>query len=664
MYVAYKYGKRKYRERQERKDAETVAATAPEYDVDYRQHSPIHSPDGLLAPVPLYGNTDLTEKKNGKDNKTKKLELTPEEKAERSRRRKYRFKIIFGLFLPFTLQTLDTTIIASALPFIARDFNQESQLNWIISAFNLTSAAFLPFWAQIADIFGRHVTIHVTILFMTLGSAICTGAPTSSFGCLLLGRALQGVGAAGVNMCVRTILADRVDLAEYSKNWTIFAIFSAVSFSTGPVVGGYLTKANWRWCFAINLPVAAVAVVLVVWLLRQELLGPQPLPELEERDDGVRRTRDKSTKRGRFLLRLATIDYGGQLLFLWGLGLLVLAFTWGGGEYPWESAAVLAPLVIGAVLTAAWLVYEYSMAPGRYMARVFPIQRAMMPWRLLAQRDIALLFVVNFTVGAAMFAVIYFMDIYFAVVRGNDASTAGLVLLYFLPGLGAGAFMSTYFTNVWPGQTMPTLLFGGVTSAVGITVLAWATHAENINLIYGMMALTGHGVGMRFNPGQLHGLAYFPTMTAQVTCLVIFAQPFGGTLGLTIMSTVLNNRNGPDHKDAKTGIMWAFISMIPIMWFGVFVTTFMGNVWILKDEKGNPKGHEVVHGVYLWNALVGRKLPREKMVREDVVNENGNFWSFGLYSMFARKSEHQESESNSDLRFHAVLVSPSCSGTY
>jgi MFS family permease len=304
---------------------------------------------------------------------------------------------------------------------------QVNQLNWIISVFNLTSAAFLFFWAQLTDLFGRHVVLQSAILIMTIGSAICTGAPTSAFSVLLLGRALQGVGAAGVNISIRTILADRVSLSEYAVNWTFFALISGVGFSIGPVIGGYLTQASWRWCFAINLPIAVVAMVILAVVLRKELQGPQPLPQLEGK---------QSTRLGRFLVRLSTIDYGGQLLFLWGFGLLILALTWAGGTYSWKSTAVLAPLVIGGVLAIAWIVYERCMVSGSVMARAFPNQKAMIPWDLLKQRDISLLFFINFSVGIAMFAVMYFMDLYFALVQGKSSSKAGLALLYYLPGLG------------------------------------------------------------------------------------------------------------------------------------------------------------------------------------------------------------------------------------
>ncbi|KAK1753190.1 major facilitator superfamily domain, general substrate transporter [Echria macrotheca] len=614
MFLAVKYAKKKIRENKEKKaqsnDATQQQVTTPSSELPTATpKNPTHQTDEPPTSRPGSPNTPPPAEHHPNHVET------PEEAAEKKRRRIYRYKIVFGLAFPFMLQALDTTIIASALPYIATDFNEIAQLNWIITAFNLTAAAFLPFWAQTADIWGRHPTMQTAIVVMAVGSALCTGAPTSAFGVLLLGRALQGVGAAGVNICVRTILADRVDLAEYAKNWTVFSLLAAVGFSVGPVAGGYLTQVNWRWCFGINLPVAAVAIVLVVVLLRKELLGPQPLPELEETESGRKRLRGTETRRGRFFLRLSTVDFGGQVLFLFGVGLVVLALTWGGGVYAWDSAAVVAPLVVGFVLTAAWLLYEYEMVPGRIMARVFPIQRAMMPWNLLVQRDIGLLFYINFSIGVAMFAVMYFMDLYFALVLGHSASDAGLALLYFLPGLGAGAFSATFFTNVWPRQTQPALMLATLCAATGITVLAFATYDQNLSLIYGMMALTGYGTGLSFNPGSLHALAHFPTLTAPIQCLVSFSNPFGGTVGLTLMSTVFNNRSGDGNADPKTGIKWAFIAIMPILWASVLATTFLGNVWILPKSEG---GHDVARGgAFFWSLLTRKKLERIKMLRQD-----------------------------------------------
>lgn len=110
-----------------------------------------------------------------------------------------------------------------------------------------------------------------------IGSAICTGAPTSVFGVLLSGRALQDIGAVGVNISVRTILADRVSLSDFGLNSTIFILVAGIILGIGPLIGGFLTQASWRWCFAINLPIAVLVMILALLLLRKVLLGPQPL---------------------------------------------------------------------------------------------------------------------------------------------------------------------------------------------------------------------------------------------------------------------------------------------------------------------------------------------------------------------------------------------------
>ncbi|CEJ91819.1 hypothetical protein VHEMI07509 [[Torrubiella] hemipterigena] len=528
--------------------------------------------------------------------------------AQKSARTKYRWKLILGLFGPFALQSFDTTVIASALGTIAVDFDQLNQFNWIISSFNLTSTASFFFWAQIADVFGRHVAIQASIIIMMIGSAICTGAPTSSFGALLLGRAIQGIGCSGVNICVRTILADKVSLEEFAANWTIFVLISGVSFGIGPLVGGYLTEVSWRWCFAINLPICAASMLLVVLVLRKELLGPQPIAGLDENLPNGRRAT--------VLRRLSTIDYGGQILFLCGIGLLVLALTWAGGSYSWGSAHVLAPLIIGAALTVVWIFYEREMAPGRHMSRVFPRQKAMMPWAILTQRENCLTFGINMTSGMAIYAIMYFLSLYFTLVDGQSSRDAGLQLLYYMPGLTVGVYTAVFATKRWPRQTYAPLLLGAVITAVAITVLTWAVHEHNNNVVYAMMALVGYGVMLRMNPAAVHALAYFPDMTARITCLTTFALPFGGLFGLTLMSTVFNNKTIGDHEDPKTAIMWAFVSLIPFMWMCVLFSVFLGNVWIGQDG-----GHEALEGSYLWQLITRKTMVKTNFSRTDATVE-------------------------------------------
>jgi hypothetical protein len=141
-------------------------------------------------------------------------------------------------------------------------------------------------------------------------------------------------------------------------------------------------------------------------------------------------------------------------------------------------------------------------------------------------------------------------------------------------------------------------------------------------------------VGLNTNPSVLHGLAYFPGMTAPITCLASFANPFGGTITLTIMSTVFNNRSGPNHEDPRSGIVWAFVAVIPIMWLAVLITTFLGNVWLGKD--GN---HEVMHGSWLRSLLRGKGYERVAMLRMEDAGSGGGTGYIDLKAVPQRRAE-------------------------
>ncbi|OAA59261.1 Major facilitator superfamily domain, general substrate transporter [Cordyceps fumosorosea ARSEF 2679] len=496
--------------------------------------------------------------------------------------------------------------IASALFWIAKDFDKISQQNWIVSSFNLTSSAFIPFWAQIADVFGRSAALSSAILLMVVGSTLCTAAPTSAYAVLLLGRALQGVAASGLGVLTRTVLADSVSLEESAKSWAILSIVGGVSYGLGPVIGGFLTKVNWRWCFAINLPIGVFSLVVVLLVLRRHLLGPQPIPELDETHETGRRTR--------FLARLKTVDLGGQLLFIAGFGLLILGLTWGGAAHPWSSPAVIGPLVAGAVLLAAFVLWERLLEPGHPLADRLPRQRPMIPWALLSTRDMALLFCVECATGAATFSVLYFGSTFFVRVQGHGADRAGLQLLCFVPGLGAGACACALLCSRWPRMTYPPLLLGTVVETTGVAGLAWAMHAAHSPSVLGMMALVGVGMGFKFMVAPLHGIGVFKTHRASVLALVGIAVPFGGTVGLTIMSAVFNNTSGLDAKDGeyaegsvdsvKNGMVWAYVSIVPFMALSCVACLFMGNVILGKE--GSSSGHKedaVIREPYLWYLL-------------------------------------------------------------
>ncbi|KAL1970568.1 hypothetical protein VTN77DRAFT_4212 [Rasamsonia byssochlamydoides] len=148
----------------------------------------------------------------------------------------YRLKLLAGLILPYILASLDLTIVATSLPFIASYFDKFDELNWIVTAYTLTSTTFIPAFGQLADVFGRHAVLQLAMFLMLVGSTLCAAAQT--WGMLLLGRALQGTSSAGIMNIIMIILADKVSLKENAKNNTIFVFVSGASYSVGPVIGG------------------------------------------------------------------------------------------------------------------------------------------------------------------------------------------------------------------------------------------------------------------------------------------------------------------------------------------------------------------------------------------------------------------------------------------
>ncbi|KAG6328647.1 hypothetical protein ID866_10442, partial [Astraeus odoratus] len=422
------------------------------------------------------------------------------------------WKLMAALLFPVTLETLDYTVVATAQSHIASVFNALDLQSYIGTSYLLTSTVFLPFFAAVADVYGRHFGIQVSLLFFLVGSALSTGAVNMAM--VLAGRGIAGVGAAGLLTIVRTILSDTGSLnANNMQQSTMFLLYS-VGFSVGPVIGGYLVTANFRWVFAINLPCTAFAMVFCYLFLRTRVKGATSSDELPT-----------GSRMGTWISKLAHIDWIATFLFISGGILILLALNWGPGDN-WKTARTVVNLVIGAILLVLCVLWEIVLERKRHwstgVSGVFRA-RPMIPLELFTSLDMCIVLYGSFVSGIVMFVMFYFVAIFMTVVTGLPADQAGVQLLYFAPGLPIYA-----------------IVLGSIIMTVGLGLIQMAMKNNTEGLVDGFMAMCGVGVGLTAGPLVVQARFIMPDHVATSNAMMLFFRAFGGTLGLAQCFTVMN----------------------------------------------------------------------------------------------------------------------------
>src|SRR5579863_9162313 len=170
--------------------------------------------------------------------------------------------IMSGLMLGMFLAALDQTIVTTALTRISEDFHHLNLYSWVVTSYLLTSTVTTPLYGKISDQFGRKKIFQFAIVLFLIGSAL-SGLSQNMYQ-LIIFRGVQGLGAGGLFSLALSIVGDVIPPRERGRYQGYFgALFGAASV-LGPLIGGFLVdQASWRWVFYVNLPVGAVALVVI-----------------------------------------------------------------------------------------------------------------------------------------------------------------------------------------------------------------------------------------------------------------------------------------------------------------------------------------------------------------------------------------------------------------
>lgn len=171
-----------------------------------------------------------------------------------------RNRILAVLFLGVLMAALDIAIIGPALPTIQQTFGVDARnIGWVFSIYVLMNLVSTPLMAKLSDIYGRRAVYVTDVALFGIGSAIVMLSP--SFAVLLLGRAVQGIGAGGIFPVASAVIGDTFPPEKRGGALGLIGAVFGLAFIVGPILGGILLMFGWHWIFAINLPIALILIV-------------------------------------------------------------------------------------------------------------------------------------------------------------------------------------------------------------------------------------------------------------------------------------------------------------------------------------------------------------------------------------------------------------------
>ena len=407
--------------------------------------------------------------------------------------------VMLALMMAMFVSMLAATVVSTSLPVILADLGgNQSAFTWVVTATLLATTVSTPIWGKLADLFNRKLLMQLALILFVAATAIAGFSTTPEM--LIVMRVFQGLGAGGLAALSQIVMADVVSPRERGRYAGLFGAAMAVGTVGGPLLGGFLTDAlSWHWNFFVAIPFAIAALVM----LQRNLHLPK---------------RERGTAR---------IDYLGIVLISGGVSLLLLWVTMAGSQFEWASVTSYVMVVGALVLLAVAVIWELRVADP------------LIPLTMFRNRTFTLAVVASIATGVVMFGTSVFLSQYMQLARGASPMESGIMTIPMMAGvLLTSTVVGMIITK--RGRWKAFVISGAALMIVGMAMLSTLHYDTAFWFVGVSMAILGAGVGMLMqNLVLVTQNAVEARQLGVATSAVTFFRSLGGTIGVSVMGTIL-----------------------------------------------------------------------------------------------------------------------------